>query len=88
MMGLNESEINPELNEQPDDEDYNEDDEPLCPHCNGSGEGMYDGSTCRSCGGSGVEERDRDYDDYDGPDDYDDRDDYDVRAKEWGGMDI
>jgi len=28
--------------------------EPLCSRCNGSGEGMYDGSTCSSCGGSGV----------------------------------
>lgn len=28
--------------------------EPLCPRCNGSGEGMYDGATCGSCRGSGV----------------------------------
>jgi len=27
----------------------------ICGSCNGSGEGMYDGSTCRSCGGSGEE---------------------------------
>jgi len=26
-----------------------------CGVCNGSGEGMYDGSTCWSCKGSGVE---------------------------------
>jgi len=25
----------------------------LCSHCNGSGEGMYDGSSCRVCHGSG-----------------------------------
>ena len=25
-----------------------------CPTCNGSGEGMYDGSRCRTCKGSGV----------------------------------
>lgn len=25
----------------------------LCGRCNGSGEGMHDGSTCRACGGSG-----------------------------------
>ena len=25
----------------------------FCPDCNGSGEGMSDGSTCRTCGGSG-----------------------------------
>ncbi len=24
-----------------------------CPTCNGSGEGMYDGSRCSNCGGSG-----------------------------------
>lgn len=24
-----------------------------CPSCSGSGEGMYDGSTCHRCGGSG-----------------------------------
>lgn len=24
-----------------------------CPACNGSGEGSYDGSSCRTCGGSG-----------------------------------
>jgi len=26
-----------------------------CPHCNGSGEGMHDGTTCSFCKGSGVE---------------------------------
>lgn len=26
---------------------------PICSSCNGSGEGMYDGSTCRTCKGSG-----------------------------------
>lgn len=30
-----------------DDEDY------TCPACNGSGEGMYDGSTCYKCEGTG-----------------------------------
>lgn len=25
----------------------------LCSNCNGSGEGMYDGSRCSSCGGKG-----------------------------------
>jgi hypothetical protein len=36
-----------------------DDDRPcLCGSCNGSGEGMYDGSTCHTCGGSGEE---RDY---------------------------
>lgn len=26
---------------------------PFCPRCNGSGEGMADGSTCPTCHGSG-----------------------------------
>lgn len=25
----------------------------ICPDCNGSGEGHYDGSTCSTCGGGG-----------------------------------
>lgn len=33
-----------------------EDDEPgICPACNGSGEGQYDGSRCGSCGGWGEQ---------------------------------
>jgi hypothetical protein len=35
----------------------------VCPDCNGSGEGMHDGTKCRTCGGSGapkvVEEEDQ-----------------------------
>ena len=31
-----------------DDDEYG-----YCPECRGSGEGMWDGSTCRVCGGSG-----------------------------------
>lgn len=35
-----------------------EDDEPgLCSWCNGSGEGMHDGTTCTNCKGSGEERR-------------------------------
>jgi hypothetical protein len=31
-------------------------DEPeICSSCNGSGEGMYDGTRCADCGGEGVE---------------------------------
>lgn len=30
-------------------------DEEFCSHCNGSGEGMTDGSRCGYCQGSGVE---------------------------------
>lgn len=37
----------------------------ICIACNGSGEGMYDGTRCRSCGGSGVERTERDEPDYD-----------------------
>lgn len=36
-----------------------EDDEPsICASCNGSGEGMYDGTRCSRCGGSGEERGD------------------------------
>jgi hypothetical protein len=28
--------------------------EEICSACNGSGEGMYDGSRCSTCGGHGV----------------------------------
>jgi len=31
--------------------------------CSGSGEGMYDGSTCQKCKGSGVEPVEKDEDD-------------------------
>jgi hypothetical protein len=66
---------------------YEEDDDNMCSHCNGTGEGQYDGSRCSVCGGSG--EGDVDYEpDYDPDDDYDRDDDYDVESKEWGGMDI
>ena len=41
------------------------DDEEICPSCNGSGEGMFDGTRCRSCGGSGVERTERDEQDWD-----------------------
>ena len=38
------------------DDAIEDDDEPgYCPQCNGSGEGMYDGSKCGHCHGSGVE---------------------------------
>ena len=36
-----------------DTEEY---EELTCPHCNGSGEGMHDGTKCVYCKGSGVEE--------------------------------
>ncbi len=47
------------------DEPDTDDDEPgYCPHCAGSGEGMYDGTRCSSCGGSGVERNDDGREDY------------------------
>lgn len=53
------------------EEEEEDDDDPICFLCKGSGEGSYDGSTCSSCGGSGVDKR-RDED----PDgDWDDMDD-------------
>jgi len=40
--------------------------EELCPRCNGSGEGMHDGTICTMCKGTGVEReevQERSYDD-------------------------
>ncbi len=37
----------------------------ICPTCSGSGEGMFDGTNCLSCGGSGVERTYRDEPDWD-----------------------
>lgn len=39
-------------------------DDEICYDCNGSGEGMYDGSTCYTCKGTGecAPESDSDYD--------------------------
>lgn len=28
--------------------------EEICPACQGSGEGMFEGTRCRNCGGSGA----------------------------------
>ena len=33
----------------------------ICPQCNGSGEGMHDGSICTRCRGSGVVEFEIDF---------------------------
>ena len=35
----------------------------ICIQCNGSGEGMYDGTKCKKCGGSGVEQNTEDLED-------------------------
>lgn len=40
------------INEYIDEAEY---DDVRCSTCNGSGEGMWDGSVCRSCKGSGVD---------------------------------
>jgi len=44
-----------------------DDEDEICSWCGGSGEGMYDGSNCRKCHGSGVEpvDKEEDYDDQD-----------------------
>ena len=39
------------IEEQEEERDYL--DLPICSRCNGSGEGMWDGSRCSSCNGSG-----------------------------------
>ena len=43
------------MNDEPEDIDpENPDGEgELCYHCNGSGEGQYDGTRCRWCNGTG-----------------------------------
>lgn len=38
----------------------NQEEESLCTMCNGTGEGMYDGSRCSVCGGSGEAKSKRD----------------------------
>lgn len=42
--------------------EHTDDEAPMCAVCNGSGEGMYDGSRCSSCHGHGVEQREKEYD--------------------------
>lgn len=45
-----------------DDEDEYEDEyDDMCPHCSGTGMGMYDGSSCNVCGGWGAPRPNRDY---------------------------
>ncbi len=36
-----------------DDDEEGEQERGICPQCNGSGEGMYDGSSCDRCNGHG-----------------------------------
>jgi hypothetical protein len=58
--------------EEPEDEEVAGEDEEdrICGACNGSGEGMFDGTRCSSCRGTGEEPRESDFDDFDPPDDY------------------
>ena len=46
--------IEQQQEEQKKEEDDEEKYEDYCWGCNGSGEGMYDGSSCGICGGSGA----------------------------------
>ena len=50
--------------EEYDEFDGDDDEHDICPQCNGSGEGMYDGSICHACHGSGVERDDSRREDY------------------------
>jgi hypothetical protein len=57
------------MNEHDEYEDYTDDiDDSMdedCSWCGGTGEGDYDGSSCRRCHGTGVEPRERGCDDDD-----------------------
>ena len=46
--------MNEEEEEEPADATEEEEYESLCSACNGSGEGRYDGTRCRSCKGKGI----------------------------------
>ena len=50
----------PEPEPEPEEDPEDDDDEPICGACNGSGEGMYDGSTCYKCHGYGHERPEKD----------------------------
>jgi len=54
--GLIDTLVCPECGQEHDDPNEEPEDD-YCVTCSGSGEGMYDGSTCRNCRGSGVEPR-------------------------------
>ena len=47
--------ICPECKAKIDQEEEERDNPPICAYCNGSGEGMYDGTRCWHCKGEGVE---------------------------------
>lgn len=39
--------------DEPADSEFSREDSVICGDCNGSGEGMHDGSICWTCGGEG-----------------------------------
>ena len=43
------------------------DDEQICPRCNGSGEGLFEDTRCFACNGSGIERSEDDCDEYEDP---------------------
>jgi len=49
--------IDPDDPDKDLDEDYEDE---ICSACSGSGEGMYDGSTCYKCRGYGIEPVEKD----------------------------
>ena len=53
---MNEDEDDDDLDTLDDilEDDEDEDCDDICPSCNGSGEGMYDGTRCSRCKGRGV----------------------------------
>ena len=55
-----------ETNTLPEDDHNDEPD--CCVSCNGSGEGMFDGTRCGSCKGTGHESIESEDDDFDIPD--------------------
>jgi len=70
------------------DDDLQENNSDICSTCNGSGEGMADGTRCLSCGGSGRDDDSGDRKSRSGKEDDFDHDDTEVDdARCWGGMD-
>ena len=53
----------PKMNEHIEEHDDDEDGYEICHRCNGSGEGMYDGSRCGFCHGTGEVQGEKEFDD-------------------------